>query len=136
MSDESAIFADDSSALSFVGALGMEMVDVGELHATLISQDDPAKKNEDQILIKANAMMVFSSLLMLAIVENRNADVARMAAKIWTSPVMAELNRIAFANEINEAAKYVDTSISDIEEFVNKENDESSSESGDGSSDI
>jgi hypothetical protein len=136
MSDESAMFTDDNAALDFVATLGVEMIDVGELHATLISQDDPESKKEDALLIKANAMMVFSSLLMLGIVESRNVEAARTVIKIWTSPMMAELNRIAFAEEINKAGEYIDSSITRIEDFLNKENDESSSEPGDGSSNI
>jgi hypothetical protein len=136
MSDESAIFTDDNAALSFVAALGLEIVDVGEQHASLISHDDPDKKSQDELLIKANAMMVFSALLTLGIVENKNVEVAKLAAKIWTSPMMAELNKIAFADEINQAGEYINSSITDIEDFINKETNESSSESGDGSSDI
>lgn len=136
MSDDSATFNDDNAALGFAAHLGLEIVEVGELHASLISQDDPDKKIQDEILIKANAMMVFSALLTLGLVESRNVEAVKLAAKIWTSPIMAELNRIAFAEEIGKAAEYVDQSISHIEDFVNKENDESSSESGDGRSDI
>lgn len=136
MSDESAIFTDDNAALSFVASLGFELVEVGELHASLISNDDPEKRTQDELLIKANAMMVFSALLTLGIVESKNAEAAKLAAKVWTSPVMAELNSIAFASEINKAGEYIDSSITSIEDYVNKENNDPSSESGDGSSDI
>ena len=136
MSDYDAIFTDDRAALSFVGELALQTIDVGEHHASLISNDDPAKKTEDAILIKANAMMVFSSLLLMGIVENRMGEVAKVAARLWTSPVMVELNQIAFSEEIKEASDLISSGIDDIENFLNKETNDPSSESGDGSSDI
>ncbi len=136
MSDPSAMFTNDDAVMDFVAHLGMEIVDVGEIHSSLISQDNPDKKEEDQILIKANAMMVFSALLALGIVESKNVEAARTAFKIWTSPIMAELNQIAFSEEIKQAGEYVDSSITDIEKFINKESNESSSEPGDGSGNI
>jgi hypothetical protein len=136
MSDHDAIFTDDKAALSFVGQLALEMVDVGEAHASLISQDDPEKREADVKLIKANSMMVFSSLFLMSIVTEKDGDAAKLAAKIWTSPIMAELNQIAFSEEINDATNYVVDSITDIEQFLNKENDESSSKPSDGSGNI
>lgn len=136
MSDQDAIFTDDKAALSFLAELALEMVDIGELHASLISNDDPTKREEDVKLIKANAMLVFSSLMMMGIVTERDGTSAKRAAKIWTSPIMAELNQIAFAEEIKSAGEYVDGSITDIENYLNKENDESSSEPSDGSGNL
>jgi hypothetical protein len=136
MSEYDAIFTDDEAALSFVGQLALQMIDIGEHHASLISNDDPTKKSEDANLIKANAMMVFSSLLLMGIVQNRMGEVAKVAAKLWTSPVMVELNQVAFHEEIQEATDLISSGIDDIENFLNKENNGSSSESGDGSSDI
>lgn len=136
MSDESAIFTDDNAALSFVASLGIEIVEIGEKHASLISNDDPEKKSEDEMLMKANAMMVFSALLTLGIVESKNIEAARLAVKVWTSPVMAELNRIAFAGEIESAGEYIDSSIAKIEDFINEESNDPSSEPGDGSGNI
>jgi hypothetical protein len=136
MSDHDAIFVDDDAAISFVTELALQIIDVGEAHASLISQDDPAKRAEDLILIKANSMLVFSALVLMGVAQNKIGEAAKMSAKLWTSPMMSELNQIAFAEEIKAATEYVDGSIDDIENYLNKENNESSSESSDGSGNI
>lgn len=136
MSEDNDTFTNDAAALSFMAHVAMEMVDIGEMHSSLISNDDPEKREQDLILIKANSMMVYSSLLLMAIVTEKHAETAKAGSKLWVSPLMNELNQIAFAEEISNAKNYIEDSVDKIEDFANKENNEPPSESSNGSSDI
>jgi len=126
----------DEAALDFLSALCLEMLDVGELHTQLMPVDGKEETEELKVLMKANAMMVFSSLLLMSVVQDKMYDVAHLGFKLWTSQLMQDINLIAFKEEISKVRNDVDLSIVDIENFINKENNESSSESSDGSSDI
>lgn len=126
----------DEAALDFLSALCLEMLDVGEAHTQLMPVDAKEETDEFKVLMKANAMMVFSSLLLMSVVQDKMSNVAHLAFKLWTSQLMSDINLIAFKEEINNVRKDVDLSIVDIENFINKENNESSSESSDGSGNI
>lgn len=125
----------DKGALDFLGALCVELLDVGEAHTQLITEENQDSE-QAKVLMKANTMMVFTSLVFMSVVQDKIVDVAKLAHKIWTSPLMTDLNLIAFKEEINSAQNYISSSIVDVEAFINKEKNGSSGESSDGSSDL
>lgn len=127
----------DEAAIEFLSALCVEMLDIGEAHTTLIPTDEKEPSSNTKVLMKTNTMMVFTSLLLMSVVKDKMSDVAQLAYKIWTSPLMADLNVIAFKEEIEGVKDYIDTSVVDIEAFINKEtNHGPSGQSSNGSSDI
>lgn len=135
MSEENKPVMTDEAALEFLSALCVELLDVGEAHTTLIPAD-AEETSEIKVLMKANTMMVFTSLLLMSVVQDKMSNVAHLAYKIWTSPLMTDLNMIAFKEEINNVKDYIDTSVVDIEAFINKEKNGPSGEPSNGSSDL
>lgn len=134
MSDKEQLYLTEDAMFALVSSIMVEMVRTGENEALLL---DSKSLSEDQqsIVMKANTLLTFGTMLLFAIVETQNVAGAKAAVDIWTSPMMQDLTNIAFKEEIDDAHARIDEEITLLEQEINGEQDDTSSESGSGGSD-
>lgn len=128
--DESKLFLSDDAILALVSTLAVEVVRYGEQEAAMI-EDKKLSEEQKSIIMKANTLLTVFATLLVKIVESENIEVAKQVVECWIAPAMQDMVSIAFAEEIEQAAGVVTQGISDLEDAVNKETDETPSQSGD-----
>lgn len=131
MSEESEkeLFLSDDALLALVSTLATEIVRYGEAESKLIENK---KLSDDDVIVvmKANTLLTVFAMFLIKVVESKDIEVATSVVESWISPEIQDMVQIAFAEEIAEAAEVVTRGIDDLEDAVNKETDEPSSESG------
>lgn len=128
MSKKEDMFLTEEALFALVSSIMVEMVKHGEAEALLI---DSKTLQEDQqaIIVRANTLLTLATLFMFGIVETQNTSAAKLVVETWTSPMMQDLVSIAFAEEIESAHEQLDAEIAKLEQEVNKETNDPSSES-------
>lgn len=129
--DEQKLVLSDDAILALVSTLVTEIVRYGEEEALLI-ESKSLKDHESLTVMKANTLLTVFAMLLVRVVESKNIEFATAIINCWISPVVQDMVQIAFAEEIEEAARVVTNGINDLEMAANKEtNAKPSSEQGD-----
>lgn len=129
--DESKLYLSNDAIMALVSTLVTEVVRYGEEESLLI-ENKHITDNEAKVVMKANTLLTVFAMLLVKVVESKNIDFATAVVNCWISPVVQDMVQIAFAEEIEEAARVVTNGINDIETLANKEtNAKPSSEQGD-----
>jgi len=128
--DESKLFLSDDAVLALVSTLAVEVVRYGELEAALIDEKKLSEQQKDSIM-KANTLLTVFASLLVRIVESEDIATAAKVVECWISPPVQDMVSIAFSDEIEQAATHVTQGIDRLEDAVNKETDETPSQSGD-----
>lgn len=123
------LFLSEEAVFALVSSIMVEMIKHGEAEALLI-ESKTLDEQQQMIVVKANTLLTLATLTMFAIVESQNLSAAKAVVETWTSPMMQDLVSIAFADEINSAHDKLEAEINLLEQEVNKENNDTSSESG------
>lgn len=121
------LFLTEEALFALVSSIMVEMVKHGEAEALLI-ESKTLTEDQQMIVVKANTLLTLATLSMFAIVETQNVSAAKLVVETWTSPMMQDLVGIAFADEITSAHEKLDAEIDLLEQEVNKETNEPSSE--------
>lgn len=130
MSDKKEeLFLSEEAVFALVSSIMVEMIKCGEAEALLI-ESQTLSEPQQMIVVKANTLLTLATLVMFAIVESQNLSAAKTVVETWTSPMMQDLVGIAFAEEITSAHENVDAEINLLEQEINKENNDSSSQPG------
>lgn len=130
MPEENELFLSDDALFALVSTLATEVIRYGELESQLINSP---KLSDDQslVIMKSNTLLTTFAMLLVRVVASDDVDFAKMVVEVWTDPTVQDMVRIAFAEEIQEAVAVVSQGIDDIEQSVNKETNDTPSESGD-----
>lgn len=129
--DESKLYLSNDAIMALVSTLVTEVVRYGEEESLLI-ENKHITDNEAKVVMKANTLLTVFAMLLVRVVESKNIEFATAVVNCWISPVVQDMVQIAFAEEIEEAARVVTNGINDIETLANKEtNAKPSSEQGD-----
>lgn len=129
--DEQKLMLSEDAIMALVSTLTTEVVRYGEEEALLI-ENKALKDHESLAVMKANTLLTVFAMLLVRVVESKNIEFATAIINCWISPTVQDMVQIAFAEEIEEAARVVTNGINDIELAVNKEtNAKPSSEQGD-----
>ena len=129
--DENKLYLSNDAIMALVSTLVTEVVRYGEEESLLI-ENKHITDNEAKVVMKANTLLTVFAMLLVKVVESKNIDFATAVVNCWISPVVQDMVQIAFAEEIEEAARVVTNGINDIETLANKEtNAKPSSEQGD-----
>jgi|LauGreSBDMM110SN_4_FD.fasta_scaffold429305_1 hypothetical protein len=129
--DEQKLVLSDDAILALVSTLVTEIVRYGEEEALLI-ESKSLKDHESLTVMKANTLLTVFAMLLVRVVESKNIEFATAIINCWISPVVQDMVQIAFAEEIEEAARVVTNGINDLEMAANKEtNAKPSSEQSD-----
>jgi hypothetical protein len=129
--DEQKLILSDDAILALVSTLVTEIVRYGEEEALLI-ESKSLKDHESLTVMKANTLLTVFAMLLVRVVESKNIEFATAIINCWISPVVQDMVQIAFAEEIEEAARVVTNGINDLEMAANKEtNAKPSSEQSD-----
>ena len=129
--DESKLYLSNDAIMALVSTLVTEVVRYGEEESLLI-ENKHITDNEAKVVMKANTLLTVFAMLLVRVVESKNIEFATAVVNCWISPVVQDMVQIAFAEEIEEAARIVTNGINDIETLANKEtNAKPSSEQGD-----
>jgi len=134
MSDKEQLYLTEDAMFALVSSIMVEMVRTGENEAMLLDSKS-LTSDQQSIVMKANTLLTFGTMLLFAIVETQNVAGAKSAVDIWTSPMMQDLTNIAFKEEIDDAHARIDEEITLLEQEINGEQDDTSSEPSSGSSD-
>lgn len=130
-SDESKLVLSDDAILALVSTLVTEVVRYGEEESLLIDHKG-LSDHEVITIMKANTLLTVFAMLLVRVVESKNIEFATAIVNCWISPAVQDMVQIAFAEEIEEAARVVTEGINDLEKAINKEtNAKPSSEQGD-----
>lgn len=131
LNDESKLYLSNDAIMALVSTLVTEVVRYGEEESLLI-ENKHITDNEAKVVMKANTLLTVFAMLLVRVVESKNIEFATAVVNCWISPVVQDMVQIAFAEEIEEAARVVTNGINDIETLANKEtNAKPSSEQGD-----
>jgi hypothetical protein len=124
MSDDSANITDDA-ALAVLNGILAEMVEIGESHASTISE---LPEDHRVSAMQINTMLSVATVLLFKANERKDIAFARELVDVWTSETMQQLVALAFREEIAAAYKTIDDGIDSLEKLVNDEetNDSSS----------
>lgn len=129
--DEQKLLLSEDAIMALVSTLVTEVVRYGEEESLLI-ESKSLKDHEVMAVMKANTLLTVFAMLLVRVVESKNIEFATAIINCWISPTVQDMVQIAFAEEIEEAARVVTNGINDIELAVNKEtNAKPSSEQGD-----
>jgi hypothetical protein len=129
--DEQKLLLSEDAIMALVSTLVTEVVRYGEEEALLI-ESKSLKDHESLTVMKANTLLTVFAMLLVRVVESKNIEFATAIINCWISPTVQDMVQIAFAEEIEEAARVVTNGINDIELAINKEtNAKPSSEQGD-----
>jgi hypothetical protein len=129
--DEQKLMLSEDAIMALVSTLVTEVVRYGEEESLLI-ESKSLKDHEVMAIMKANTLLTVFAMLLVRVVESKNIEFATAIINCWISPTVQDMVQIAFAEEIEEAARVVTNGINDIELAVNKEtNAKPSSEQGD-----
>lgn len=129
--DETKLYLSNDAIMALVSTLVTEVVRYGEEESLLI-ENKHITDNEAKVVMKANTLLTVFAMLLVRVVESKNIEFATAVVNCWISPVVQDMVQIAFAEEIEEAARVVTNGINDIETLANKEtNAKPSSEQGD-----
>ncbi len=129
--DEQRLELSADAILALVSTLVTEVVRYGEEESLLI-ESKSLKDHEALTVMKANTLLTVFAMLLVRVVESKNIEFATAIINCWISPTVQDMVQIAFAEEIEEAARVVTNGINDIELAVNKEtNAKPSSEQSD-----
>lgn len=129
MSEEDTTYMTDDALFQMTASLMVEMIRCGEAEAVLL-EEKSLNPEQNTVVMKANTMLTFATLVLFQIVEEEIRDAAVAVAKIWSSDMMRDLTSIAFKEEIETAHASLNDAVARLEEVANKENNDSSSESG------
>lgn len=128
--DENKLYLSNDAIMALVSTLVTEVVRYGEEESLLI-ENKHITDNEAKVVMKANTLLTVFAMLLVRVVESKNIEFATAVVNCWISPVVQDMVQIAFAEEIEEAARVVTNGINDIETLANKEtNAKPSSEQG------
>lgn len=129
--DEQKLMLSEDAIMALVSTLVTEVVRYGEEEALLI-ESKSLKDHESLTVMKANTLLTVFAMLLVRVVESKNIEFATAIINCWISPAVQDMVQIAFAEEIEEAARVVTNGINDLEMVANKEtNANPSSEQGD-----
>jgi len=129
--DEQKLMLSEDAIMALVSTLVTEVVRYGEEEALLI-ESKSLKDHESLTVMKANTLLTVFAMLLVRVVESKNIEFATAIINCWISPAVQDMVQIAFAEEIEEAARVVTNGINDLEMAANKEtNANPSSEQGD-----
>jgi hypothetical protein len=129
--DEQRLELSADAILALVSTLVTEVVRYGEEESLLI-ESKSLKDHEALTVMKANTLLTVFAMLLVRVVESKNIEFATAIINCWISPAVQDMVQIAFAEEIEEAARVVTNGINDLEIAVNKEtNAKPSSEQSD-----
>jgi Ser-tRNA(Ala) deacylase AlaX len=129
--DEQKLMLSEDAIMALVSTLATEVVRYGEEEALLI-ENKALKDHESLAVMKANTLLTVFAMLLVRVIESKNIEFATAIINCWISPTVQDMVQIAFAEEIEEAARVVTNGINDIELAINKEtNAKPSSEQGD-----
>jgi hypothetical protein len=129
--DEQKLELSADAILALVSTLVTEVVRYGEEESLLI-ESKSLKDHEALTVMKANTLLTVFAMLLVRVVESKNIEFATAIINCWISPAVQDMVQIAFAEEIEEAARVVTNGINDLEIAVNKEtNAKPSSEQSD-----
>jgi hypothetical protein len=129
--DEQKLMLSEDAIMALVSTLVTEVVRYGEEEALLI-ESKSLKDHESLTVMKANTLLTVFAMLLVRVVESKNIEFATAIINCWISPAVQDMVQIAFAEEIEEAARVVTNGINDLEMVANKEtNAKPSSEQGD-----
>jgi hypothetical protein len=127
MSDEEKLFLSDQALLSLVATLATEIVRYGEQESKLF-ENKHLSEDEVAVLMKSNTLLTVFAFLLINIVKSEDVDSAKRVVEVWITPAIQDMVSIAFAEEIENAARVVVEGIDDIEKHMNKEKNDSPSE--------
>ena len=129
--DQQKLELSADAILALVSTLVTEVVRYGEEESLLI-ESKSLKDHEALTVMKANTLLTVFAMLLVRVVESKNIEFATAIINCWISPAVQDMVQIAFAEEIEEAARVVTNGINDLEIAVNKEtNAKPSSEQSD-----
>ncbi len=129
--DEQRLELSADAILALVSTLVTEVVRYGEEESLLI-ESKSLKDHEALTVMKANTLLTVFAMLLVRVVESKNIEFATAIINCWISPTVQDMVQIAFAEEIEEAARVVTNGINDLEMAINKEtNAKPSSEQSD-----
>lgn len=129
--DQQKLELSADAILALVSTLVTEVVRYGEEESLLI-ESKSLKDYEALTIMKANTLLTVFAMLLVRVVESKNIEFATAIINCWISPAVQDMVQIAFAEEIEEAARVVTNGINDLESLVNKEtNAKPSSEQSD-----
>jgi hypothetical protein len=129
--DEQRLELSADAILALVSTLVTEVVRYGEEESLLI-ESKSLKDHEALTVMKANTLLTVFAMLLVRVVESKNIEFATAIINCWISPAVQDMVQIAFAEEIEEAARVVTNGINDLEMAINKEtNAKPSSEQSD-----
>ncbi len=98
----------------------------------MLIESKSLKDHEALTVMKANNLLTVFAMLLVRVVESKNIEFATAIINCWISPAVQDMVQIAFAEEIEEAARVVTNGINDLEMAINKEtNAKPSSEQSD-----
>jgi hypothetical protein len=129
--DQQKLELSADAILALVSTLVTEVVRYGEEESLLI-ESKSLKDYEALTVMKANTLLTVFAMLLVRVVESKNIEFATAIINCWISPAVQDMVQIAFAEEIEEAARVVTNGINDLEMAINKEtNAKPSSEQSD-----
>jgi len=129
--DQERLELSADAILALVSTLVTEVVRYGEEESLLI-ESKSLKDHEALTVMKANTLLTVFAMLLVRVVESKNIEFATAIINCWISPAVQDMVQIAFAEEIEEAARVVTNGINDLEMAINKEtNAKPSSEQSD-----
>lgn len=103
----------------FYGSLVLNYISAGEAEANVIEN---GKLTEDlqAVMMKANTLFTVATMYLMQIMQERDLDAMRKVITIWAQPMVQDLVKIAFGDEIKEAQDSIEKAIESMEEEANK----------------
>lgn len=130
MSEERELYLSEEAMFALVSTLATEVIRFGEAEAKLV-ESRRLTDEQSLVIMKANTLLTTFAMLLVKIVESEDPEFAKLVVEVWTHPAMQDMVRVAFSEEIEDAALIVAQGIDDIEKSINKETNDSPSEQGD-----
>jgi hypothetical protein len=113
-------YLSDEAKINLIDALASQVLEHGQAEAEII-QSDNLTDEEATVLMKTNTLLVAFALLLLEVVERRDAVLAKAVLDIWTSEKIQDLIVYAFTDEIGEASKALADGIAELESLANEQ---------------
>jgi hypothetical protein len=120
MSEDRELYLSEEAMFALVSTLATEVIRFGEDEAKLV-ESRRLTDEQSLIIMKANTLLTTFAMLLVRIIESEDPEFAKMVVEVWTTPAMQDMVRVAFAEEIEEAALIVAQGIDDLEKSINKE---------------
>lgn len=128
--DGHTLFLSEDATFALVSTMATEVIRFGEMESRLIENK---KLTEDEIVtvMKANTLLTVFAMFLVRVVDSKDLESAQSVVNCWISPAVQDMVQIAFADEIEHAARVVTNGIDDLEAVANKETNEPPSKQGD-----